>query len=156
MSEIIGDGRKDDHQVSDAFQRASRSGSPERSRKRRQPYPAPFSLRLTEAERAALEAQAGDQPLGAYIRARLLADAGEPRRKGRRPVKDDAALARLLAELGKARLANNLNQLAKAANTGSLPITPDTVQAILTACQDVKVMRVCLLAALGFRPETRP
>lgn len=156
MSEIMSDGR-DGLQVSNAFQRASGGpGSPARSRKRRQHYPAPFSIRLTEAERAALEAQAGGQPLGAYIRARLLEDAGEPRRRHRRPIKDEAALARLLAELGKARLANNLNQLAKAANTGSLPITADTVQAILTACQDVKVMRVCLLAALGFRPENPP
>lgn len=154
MSKIMSDGR-DGLQISDAFRKASK-GTPQRHRRRKQHQPAPFSLRLTEAERAALEAQAGSQPLGAYIRARLLEDTGEPRRHRRRPVKDDAALARLLAELGKARLANNLNQLAKAANTGSLPITPDTVQAILTACQDVKVMRVCLLAALGFRPETRP
>lgn len=142
-------------QVSDAFREASK-GSPQRPRRRKQRQPAPFSPRLTETERAALEAQAGSQPLGAYIRARLLEDAGEPRRSRRRPVRDDAALARLLAELGKARLANNLNQLAKAANTDSLPITPDTVQAILSACQDVQIMRVCLLAALGFRPETRP
>jgi hypothetical protein len=82
-----------------------------------------------------------------------VAEAGEPRRSRRRPVKDEAALARLLGELGNARLANNLNQLAKAANTGSLPVTPETVQAILTACQDVQAMRACLLAALGFRPQ---
>jgi len=95
-------------------------------------------------------------PLGAFIRARLLDGATEPRRARRRPVKDEAALARLLGELGNARLANNLNQLAKAANTGSLPVTPETVQAILSACQDVQAMRACLLAALGFRPEERP
>jgi hypothetical protein len=152
MTAIMDDGRPAG-QVSDGFAEAAR---PPTEAKRRGRAPAPFSLRLNEAERAALEAQAGGQPLGAYIRARLLEDTGQPRRSRRRPVGDDVLLARLLAELGQARLANNLNQLAKAANTGSLPITPETVQAILTACQDVQTMRACLMAALGFRPEDRP
>jgi hypothetical protein len=152
MTAIMDDGRPEG-QVSKGFATAARP-NPEATRRGR--TPAPFSLRLSEEERAALEAQAGGQPLGAYIRARLLEDAGQARRSYRRPVKDDETLARLLAELGQARLANNLNQLAKAANTGSLPITPETVQAILTACQDVRAMRACLMAALGFRPEDRP
>lgn len=151
MSQIIDE--QPGGQVSEGFAAAA---SPKPKAKRQATAPAPFSLRLTEAERAALEAQADGQPLGAYIRARLLEDTGQARRSRRRPVKDDEALARLLAELGQARLANNLNQLAKAANTGSLPITPETVQAILTACQDVRTMRACIMAALGFRPEDRP
>lgn len=149
MSEIIGDGR-DGMQASGAFGQAS-GATPEPPRKAGS-HPTPFSLRLTEAERAALEAQAGSLPLGVFIRSRLLDGATQPRGSRRRPVKDEAALARLLGELGNARLANNLNQLAKAANTGSLPVTPETVQAILRACQDVQTMRACLLAALGFRP----
>ena len=48
-------------------------------------------------------------------------------------VKEDKALAQLLGELDRARLANNLNQFAKAANTGSLPITPETEKALKTA-----------------------
>ncbi len=36
--------------------------------------PAPFSLRLTFEERAALEQAAGDMPLGAYIRDQVLRD----------------------------------------------------------------------------------
>ncbi len=45
------------------------------------PAPAPFSLRLTFEERAALESAAGDQPLGSYIRYRLLGeDEQQPRR----------------------------------------------------------------------------
>ncbi|MGF1623944.1 MAG: plasmid mobilization relaxosome protein MobC [Alphaproteobacteria bacterium] len=35
----------------------------------------------------------------------------------------------MLGELGRSRIANNLNQLARAANSGSLPVTPETVQA---------------------------
>jgi hypothetical protein len=115
----------------------------------REPMPCPFSLRLTVEERAALEREAGRQPLGAYIRSKLLHNSEAPRRARRTPLADDKALAQLLGELGRARLANNLNQLAKAVHTGSLPVTPDTENAILTACQDVQLMRETLIAALG-------
>lgn len=46
--------------------------------------PAPFSLRLTAEERAALEAEAGDAPLGAFIRDKLLKGGQAPRRRRRR------------------------------------------------------------------------
>ncbi|HWH73027.1 MAG TPA: plasmid mobilization relaxosome protein MobC [Methylibium sp.] len=114
--------------------------------------PAPFSLRLTFEERAVLEAQAGHMPLGAYIRARLLGGAAMPRKVHRRPVKDDEALARVLGALGNARLSNNLNQLARAANAGALPVTPETMQALIAACRDVRDMRAGLMAALGLDP----
>ncbi len=32
-----------------------------------------------------------------------------------------------MGKLGESRLASNINQLAKAANSGSLPVTPDTL-----------------------------
>jgi hypothetical protein len=118
--------------------------------------PTPFSLRLTFEERAALEQQAGSMPLGAYIRSRLLGGSAMPRKAHRRPVKDDEALARVLGALGNARLANNLNQLAKAANTGALPVTPETMQALIAACQDVRDMRASLMAALGLHPGSEP
>ena len=90
-------------------------------------YPPPFSLRLTFEERAALEQAAAGMPLGAYIRSRLFDGDLPPRRtRGKFPVKDQQALGKVLGELGKSRFANNLNQLARAANTGSLPVTPDT------------------------------
>ena len=48
--------------------------------------PVPFSLRLTREERARLDRDRGDLPLGAYLRSRVL-DAGEsrPRRRGKAP-----------------------------------------------------------------------
>jgi hypothetical protein len=117
------------------------------------PKSAPFSLRLTFEERAALEKAAGNLPLGAYIK--LKAFDGRPLQlqgQGmRRPVKDPEALAQVLALLGRARLSNNLNQLAHAANTGSLPVTPDTLAAIREACAEVAAMRQALLQALGQR-----
>jgi hypothetical protein len=41
-----------------------------------------------------------------------------------------------------------VNQLARAANTGSLPVTPDTEEALLTAVREVSNMRELLIQAL--------
>ena len=104
--------------------------------------------------------------LGAYIRDRLFGDDAAPRQtRGRFPVKDYAALGRVLAALGQSRLSNNLNQLAKAVNTGSLPVTPETEADLRQACKDVQAMRRDLLIALGLHetgsaskagPELKP
>jgi hypothetical protein len=117
------------------------------------PKSAPFSLRLTFEERAALEEAAGNFPLGTYIKLKAFDGRPlQPQGQGmRRPVKDPEALAQILAVLGRARLANNLNQLAHAANTGSLPVTPETLAAIQEACGEVAAMRRALLQALGQR-----
>lgn len=115
-------------------------------------FPVPFSLRLSFEERAQLEQDAAGQPLGAYMREQLLGEKKSPRRpRGKFPVKDHAALGRVLAALGQSRIANNLNQLARAVNTGSLPVSPDTEDALREACQDVRAMRHDLLLALGIR-----
>lgn len=112
-------------------------------------YPPPFSLRLTNEERARLERDAAGRPLGAYIRERLFGENVSPRRKsGNRPVQDQEALGRVLGALGGSRLSSNLNQLAKAVNTGSLPVTPETEADLQQACRDVTVMREELLRAL--------
>ncbi len=116
--------------------------------------PAPFSLRLTFEERAKLEEMAGDRPLGEYIRERLFEGDETPRKKRvRRPVKDNKWAAQLLAHLGSSRLANNINQLARAANSGSLPFTPETEAQLSEACHEVRYMRTALLRALGYQDE---
>ncbi len=114
----------------------------------------PFSLRLTPVERAQLENDAAGMSLGAYIRSRLF-DSSVPKRRTRNkhPVKDHQELAKVLGELGKSRLANNLNQLAKAANTGSLEVTPKTEQALQQACSDIHWMRHVLMTAMGLTEE---
>ena len=116
-------------------------------------YPPPFSLRLTYEERAQLEAEAGDKPLGAYIRERLLGDDAAPRkRRGNSPIKDKEALGRAMGALGASRLSSNLNQLAKAVNSGSLPVTPEVEAELKEACRDIADMRTDLLRALGKSP----
>ncbi|MCB1876506.1 MAG: hypothetical protein KDH88_11085 [Chromatiales bacterium] len=113
--------------------------------------PAPFSLRLSAEERALLEAQAGNQPLGAYIRERLFGAHATKRRAQRRPRIDDQQAARLLAELGQSRLSSNLNQLARHANTGSLEVSDDIEQELHDAYEAILVMRDALMTALGLR-----
>ena len=120
-------------------------------------YPPPFSLRLTFDERSRLDAERGNKPLGAYIRERLLGEDAAPRkRSGNSPVKDTEALGRVLGALGQSRLSSNLNQLAKAVNTGSLPVTPETEADLQQACREVAALRVDLMRALGKSPGDGP
>jgi hypothetical protein len=110
----------------------------------------PFSIRLTEDERQQLAEQAGRLPLATYIRDLVLARPVQTRRQRHRgKVKDNEALARVLAALGQSRIANNLNQLARAVNVGILPATPETEQDLANACVAVIAMRRDLMLALG-------
>ena len=112
--------------------------------------PPPFSLRLTFEERAKLEAAANGLPLAAYIKAVLFdQDLKTVRRRGTKPVKDHQELAKVLGLLGQSRLSSNLNQLARAVNTGSLPVCEETEAEIRKACADVQAMRADLIKALG-------
>ena len=112
--------------------------------------PSPFTLRLTFEERAQLERDAAGLSLGAYVRSRVFdTTRAAPRRRGKFPVKDQKALASVLAMLGQLRLTNNLNQLARAANTGSLVMTPDAEVTLKGACRDIASIRHMLMVALG-------
>lgn len=120
-------------------------------------YPPPFSLRLTEQERAWLREKAGRWSIGAYIRMRLFGDAASPRQAERRqPSVDQTALGRALGALGQSRLASNLNQIAKAANLGVLPVTPELADELRAACEDIRKMREALIEALGIKPVGCP
>ena len=136
---------------------AACSPSPGQGRRRKRPPP-PFSIRFTEEERARLASEAGKRPLAAHIRSKLFGDAVSQRR--RRPARrtpppkvDQIALGRALGELGHSRLASNMNQIAKAANMGALPVTPELEQELHEACVAICDMRRQLVAALGIKPE---
>ncbi len=119
--------------------------------------PPPFSLRLTFEERVALDRMARGRPVGAYIRDRLFGDGVSKRRaESRRPSVDNAALARALSALGQSRLAANLNQIAKAAHMGALPVSPELEDDLAAACADVQAMRRALVQALGLRAGDGP
>ena len=121
---------------------------------RREP---PYSLRLTKEERAILRDRAGRIALGTYIKSVLFSDtAMAPRRRVSSPVKDVKALADVLAALGASRIANNLNQLAKATHIGSFYFDEETKRDLTRACDDIKVMRQLLMHALGQRGAKEP
>ncbi|MEA2875107.1 MAG: hypothetical protein QOF14_303 [Hyphomicrobiales bacterium] len=108
----------------------------------------PFSIRLTENERAGLQARAGGVPLGVFIRNALLAESTE-RRERKSPLKDADALGRLLGLLGQSEIGASLRQLAAQANAGTLYCDERTTARLRAACDDVRAMRLLLLEALG-------
>ena len=103
----------------------TRSGSEKRQRDlvgRMRCTPAEFAQLEAAAERAGLT-------IGAFMRVQCLGTAGP--RAVRRPPVERAALAQLLAQLGKA--GSNLNQIAKVLNSGGgqpakIPAAIDTVR----------------------------
>lgn len=115
------------------------------------PKSKPLSVRFTDAEKARLADLAGGVPLGQFIRERALGEATEARARVRQPLKDAEPLGRLLGLLGQSRLSSNLNQLAKAANQGSLPVTKEVEDDLRAACAGVFEMRALLLKALGLK-----
>ena len=115
-------------------------------------YAPTFTLRLTPEERAKLDAAAGSQTIGDYIREQLF-DVPSPCTVRRcRPVQDEQLLSAVLAGLGQSRLSSNLNQIAKAIHSGSYPVSPEAEMAILAACTDIRAMRNNITQALGFPP----
>jgi len=114
--------------------------------------PAPFSLRLTTDERKQLEDQAGSMPLASYIKSVVLADdAPKYRKRSKPPVVEQQLLAEVLARLGATRSANNLNQIAKAINQGTLYVDDELAADLKRACAEVAWMRATLIQALGIK-----
>jgi hypothetical protein len=113
------------------------SGTEKRAR------PAHLTVRLSAEERAAVDAAAGAAGLtaGSYAREAMLG--GPAPREVRRPPAEREELVRLLAALGK--IGSNLNQLAHAANTGTV-LYSDEIAATLASLREV---RDALLKALG-------
>jgi len=119
-------------------------------------YPSPFCMRFTDNERKTLELAAGNRPLGAYIRWLIFKEEiPVTRTRGKKPVKDQKELAKLLALFGQSRIASNINQLAKAANSGSLPVNMDVLKALNDASRSVILIRKTLMNALGLKAENQ-
>lgn len=137
--------------LKDAFTDAANPVDEKRDKPQKD-YPKPISVRFSDAERAELERKAGDLTLSAYIRSRCVGDTAPAHRtRGKRPVKDHEALGRVLGALGQSRLSNNLNQLARAANAGTLGLPDETEAAIHSAAQEIVDIRMALITALGLQ-----
>lgn len=113
-------------------------------------YSSPITLRVTDEERERLLTDAAGMSVSAYIRKCVFGDAVAPRKiRSKVPVKDQAALARILGMMGQSRIANNLNQLAYQANTGSLLVDEKTEKEIHEAYAHTLFIRAELVKALG-------
>ena len=139
--------------------RQFRQAAAQPSAKKKPKLPPPFSIRFSEEERARLDRAAGTLSLAAYMRLKLFSedDAPPPRRKLTRkkyqPSAELTVLGHMLGGLGQSRLASNLNQIAKAANMGALPITPELEQELHEACAAIQNMRQELISALGVKAQ---
>jgi hypothetical protein len=103
-------------------------------------------IRLSDEERAVVETAAERAGLaaGSYARQALL---GAPApRQVRRPPVERRELVRLLGEVGK--IGSNLNQLARAANSGELVPNAE----IDAALAGLMTVRDAILKALGREP----
>jgi len=58
-------------------------------------------------------------------------------------------LACALSALGQSRLSNNLNQLARLAHIGALPLSPEVEAELMSAFADIRTIRDMLMKALG-------
>jgi len=109
-----------------------------------------ITLRLSEEEHATLTTLSQGMAVSAFIRESVFgADTSRRKRRSHKPVKDQAAMSQVLGLLGKTKIANNLNQLAHHANTGSLLIDDETLRQIDEAYVHVIEMRDALVRALG-------
>ena len=143
--------------ITGAFEAANAAPLPIVPKRKRSKPPAPFSLRLSPDERARFGVEAAGAPLGTYIRAKVLGEPVPARvRKSGISIADRKVLAQLVALLGRSRVFSNLNQLAHAANTGSLAATPETEVALIQALTDLHLIRRLLLVSLGLKPEAHP
>ncbi|MEM8596843.1 MAG: hypothetical protein AAGF76_10280 [Pseudomonadota bacterium] len=136
--------------LSDVFQAIGACDPTER--RSRRSGTSTVSLRLTVEERVQLERSAAGLSLSSFIRSRLFGEAASPRKvNGRVPIKDHAALARVLRALGRSDLLPRLEALNWATENGALALDRETSVALRTACVDVAAMRRDLITALGLR-----
>jgi len=130
---------------------------------KQQSYPAqskpkmlPTSVRFTAEEKAWLLEQSGTLSLAAYIRLKALQDAPKTFRKEkptRRPSAELTMIGQMLGGLGKSELVVSMGDIAKAAKSGALPVSPETEQELVQACIDIREMRRALISALGVKVQ---
>lgn len=126
----------------------------------RKKRPSPFCIRFSDQERTELDQRRGVLSLAAFIRLKLFNEDGDISKQRKRmtrkhfsPSAEMTMIATMLGGLGKSRLASNMNQIAKAANIGALPVTPELQNELSTACADIQAMRHALITALGLKDQ---
>ena len=102
-------------------------------------------VRCTRADLAAMTANAerAGMSLSQYLRHRGTDSTARQPRATRRPTVERVELARVLAALG--RYGSNVNQMARAANAGAIPLEHELAEAVAATLE----MRDMLMRALG-------
>jgi hypothetical protein len=115
-----------------------------------------LTLRLAASERQRLDTEAKkfDLSTAAYVRSLIATEqvqrklaASFERRQQR------AEYAHILRLLGQSRIANNLNQIAYAMNTGTFIFTPDVAAQINEAYESVLYIRSLLIQSQGLKVQ---
>lgn len=120
----------------------------------------PVCVRFTEAERAQLEAEAGETALSTHIRDCLFDNNARDRarryRKKRRYAEPDTALiAKLLGMMGQDDMVKALFALLVAAESDRVAMSDEVQASLDRACSQIDEMRDMLVLALGVKPQSQ-
>ncbi len=114
-----------------------------------------MSLRLTAWQRAFVkqQSQAAKMSESDWVRYILFNDAAliTPKQKAAVKRVSDRDLSQMISVLGESRIPNNLNQLTKSVNMGTLIVTPDTAHRIDETYHMVLWIRQTLIHQLGLK-----
>ncbi len=113
--------------------------------------PAPISIRVSDEEREALKRAAAGRSVNSYVRERLFSNTALARTRGRAPVQDYEALARVLGLLGRSDVYTSLSALVLAIEQQKLAASGDVERDIRHACASVRAIRAELVTALGLK-----
>lgn len=115
----------------------------------------PYSIRLTVQQRAFIkeQSQAAKMSESDWIRTVLFTDAAlvTPKQKSAVKRASDRDISQVIYLLGQSRIPNNLNQIAKGINMGTLIVTPDTERHLDEAYRMVLWIRQTLIHQLGLK-----
>jgi len=118
--------------------------------------PSPLCVRVSPEERARLVREAGSMTISAFIRWLLFGDDATPRkRRVKNPIKDYRILAQLFALIKQTQAWNNLNQIARAINSNTWVVSPETEKLLQEACKAIIEIRDMLMKALGLSAGDR-
>jgi hypothetical protein len=117
----------------------------------------PYSIRFSPEERTLFDAMAKEMKLSGaeFIRLRLFTNTLQEKFAIRTQNKahPNKELVQIISLLGQSRIANNLNQIAKAINTGTLVLSPEVTAQIHEAYQTILWMRRKLIKGTGLKAD---
>ncbi len=117
----------------------------------------PYSIRFTPQERKLFDAMAKQVDMNGaeFIRLQLFTNTLQEKFAVRTQNKTNPnkELAQILSLLGQSRIANNLNQIAKSINTGTLVLSPELIAQIDESYHTIQWMRRMLIKGTGLKDE---